>query len=103
MALHQTLKNCTQCGHAVELYIEVCPKCKKVFEESQAQLPDSGEPIDASLSPAEILAKMQEKNSVKEAHSEHVQERTMSQAQNAALSKEKEEFNRRFKDLFGKK
>jgi hypothetical protein len=104
MGIHQTLKHCAQCGHAAELHVEVCPKCKTVFDPILSKPPESAEPIDASLTAAEIIANMQEKKS-KESSQEHVhvEERTMSQVQNDAISQEKLEFNRRFKELFGKK
>jgi hypothetical protein len=98
MALHNTLKNCTQCGHAAELHVQICPKCKKIFDESQAHLPEAAHPVDENLTPAQILANMEEKKQAQPPTS--VIERTMSQAQADAISKEKAEFNKRFKDLF---
>jgi hypothetical protein len=101
MGVHQTLKNCTQCGHAAELHVEVCPKCKKIFDPSQSQLPESSAAIDESLSPAEIIASMQEKKSAGE---EHVHAPTdMSQVQADIISQERAEFNRRWREMSDKK
>ncbi len=108
MALHQTLKNCNQCGHAAELHVVVCPKCMTVFDKSSSQLPESAAPVETDLSPAEILARMEAEKSAsrkdtEKVHAEHTHERTMSQAQADAISVEKEMFNKRFKELLGKK
>jgi predicted ATP-dependent serine protease len=100
MGVHQTLKNCTQCGHAAELHVEVCPKCKKIFDPSQSQLPESAAAIDESLTPAEIIASMQEKKATGE---EHVHITQMSQGQVDAISLERAEFNRRWREMSGKK
>lgn len=104
MGLHQTLKHCTECGHAVEVSIAICPKCKKVFEALPEQFIAATNDLSPDLSPAEIIAQMQEKkqtnSSSKEAH-EH--ERTMSEVQVDAISQERIEFNRRWKELSGRK
>ncbi len=100
MGVHQTLKNCNQCGHAVELHVEVCPKCKTIFVASQSQLPESAADIDPSLSPAEIIANMQDKKATGE---EHVHITEMSQGQVDMIGQERSEFNRRWREISGKK
>jgi hypothetical protein len=102
MGVHQTLKNCTQCGHAAELHVEVCPKCKKIFDPAQSQLPESSANIDETLSPAEIIANMQDKKASAGEHT-HISSSDMSRGQVDALSLEKAEFNRRWRELSGKK
>ncbi|HEY9760470.1 MAG TPA: hypothetical protein V6C97_35250 [Oculatellaceae cyanobacterium] len=113
MPLHNLMKTCLQCGYQAELHVQVCPKCKTVFLESQSQIPTHDHSIDESLSPAEILANMQKKQQEKEQPQNEQQdksiaqaqpgtaaERTISQAQADAIAKERAMFSKRFKDIF---
>jgi hypothetical protein len=108
MPLHNLLKNCLQCGFQAELHVQVCPKCKTPFLQSQSQIPTTDQPVDEALSPAEIVANLRKKQEEKEladkrtaqAQSGTAADRTMSQAQADAIAKEKAAFSMRFKDIF---